>query len=87
MNLRIWSKKGIAGGRVPFYPLSLLLSALMDFTSLLDCCGWIVMMCQIVFKRITVDTFEGLSFSVCFGTFLDLVWIFIFTFVYLMGVI
>ena len=29
----------------------------------------------------------GLSSSACFGTFLDLVWIFIFTFVYLMGVI
>lgn len=42
---------------------------------------------QIFFKAITVDTFRRLVCFSLFWHFLDLVWIFIFTFVYLMGVL
>lgn len=49
---------------------------------------WIlVMMAQIAYKGVTVDTFRRLVVFSLFWHFLDLVWIFIFTFVYLMGVI
>jgi cytochrome o ubiquinol oxidase subunit 3 len=47
----------------------------------------IVMMGQIYFKGITVFTFRRLVIFGMFWHFLDLVWIFIFTFVYLMGVL
>jgi cytochrome o ubiquinol oxidase subunit III len=47
----------------------------------------IVLMLQVFFKGITVDTFRRLVVFSLFWHFLDLVWIFIFTFVYLMGVI
>lgn len=47
----------------------------------------IILMCQIVFKGLTVTTFRRLVCFSMFWHFLDLVWIFIFTFVYLMGVI
>lgn len=47
----------------------------------------IVMMAQIHFRGITVFTFRRLVIFGMFWHFLDLVWIFIFTFVYLMGVI
>lgn len=53
-------------------------------------CGllWmVVLMGQIYFSGITVDTFRRLVVFSLFWHFLDLVWIFIFTFVYLMGVI
>ncbi len=53
-------------------------------------CGllWmIVMLGQIAFKGITVTTFRRLICFNMFWHFLDLVWIFIFTFVYLMGII
>jgi len=46
-----------------------------------------VMMGQIHYAGITVDTFRRLSVFSLFWHFLDLIWIFIFTFVYLMGVI
>ncbi len=46
-----------------------------------------VMMLQVGFAGITVDTFRRLVIFSMFWHFLDLVWIFIFTFVYLMGVI
>lgn len=47
----------------------------------------IVMMAQVSFLGITVITFRRLVVFSLFWHFLDLVWIFIFTFVYLMGVI
>lgn len=47
----------------------------------------VVMMGQIGYKGVTVDTFRRLVVFSLFWHFLDLVWIFIFTFVYLMGVI
>lgn len=46
-----------------------------------------VMMLQVHFQGITTDTFRRLVIFSLFWHFLDLVWIFIFTFVYLMGVI
>jgi cytochrome o ubiquinol oxidase subunit III len=45
------------------------------------------MMGQIFFQAITLDTFRRLVVFSLFWHFLDLVWIFIFTFVYLMGVL
>lgn len=51
-------------------------------------CFWmLVMMFQVGFMGITMDTFRRLVIFGLFWHFLDLVWIFIFTFVYLMGVI
>lgn len=47
----------------------------------------LVMMVQVFWHGITVDTFRRLVVFSIFWHFLDLVWIFIFTFVYLMGVI
>lgn len=47
----------------------------------------LVMMGQILYRGITVFTFRRLVVFGMFWHFLDLVWIFIFTFVYLMGVI
>lgn len=47
----------------------------------------LVMMAQVFFLGIDVDTFRRLAVFSLFWHFLDLVWIFIFTFVYLMGVI
>lgn len=48
---------------------------------------WIlVMLFQVAKAGITVDTFRRLVVFSMFWHFLDLVWIFIFTFVYLMGV-
>lgn len=50
--------------------------------------GWmLVMMVQVFLEGVTVDTFRRLVVFSLFWHFLDLVWIFIFTFVYLMGVI
>lgn len=46
-----------------------------------------VMLAQLTFFGITVDTFRRLAIFGMFWHFLDLIWIFIFTFVYLMGVI
>lgn len=46
----------------------------------------IVMFFQVLFMSITVDTFRRLVIFSMFWHFLDLVWIFIFTIVYLMGV-
>lgn len=46
-----------------------------------------VMIAQVFFLGITIDTFRRLVVFSMFWHFLDLVWIFIFTFVYLMGVI
>lgn len=46
-----------------------------------------VMMVQVYWQGINVDTFRRLIVFGMFWHFLDLVWIFIFTFVYLMGVI
>lgn len=46
-----------------------------------------VMMGQLLVKGVTVDTFRRLVVFNMFWHFLDLVWIFIFTFVYLIGVI
>ncbi len=46
-----------------------------------------VMLAQVLFLGITIDTFRRLVLFSMFWHFLDLVWIFIFTFVYLMGVI
>jgi cytochrome o ubiquinol oxidase subunit 3 len=46
-----------------------------------------VMMVQIFLLGVTIDTFRRLVVFSLFWHFLDLVWIFIFTFVYLMGVI
>jgi len=47
----------------------------------------IVLMVQILVMGITVNTFRRLVIFSLFWHFLDLIWIFIFTFVYLMGVI
>ena len=47
----------------------------------------IVMMIQVAFLGVTTVTFRRLAVFSLFWHFLDLVWIFIFTFVYLMGVI
>lgn len=47
----------------------------------------IVIMAQLFFDGVTVNTFRRLVVFSMFWHFLDLVWIFIFTFVYLMGVI
>ncbi len=44
-----------------------------------------IMMAQIFFLGITIDTFRRLVVFSLFWHFLDLVWIFIFTFVYLIG--
>lgn len=46
-----------------------------------------VMMVQVYLAGINVDTFRRLAVFSLFWHFLDLIWIFIFTFVYLMGVI
>lgn len=46
-----------------------------------------VVMIQVFLSGVTVDTFRRLVVFSMFWHFLDLVWIFIFTFVYLMGVI
>jgi len=50
-------------------------------------CWLAVMIAQLFFKGITVETFRRLVVFSLFWHFLDLVWIFIFTFVYLMGVL
>lgn len=47
----------------------------------------IVMMGQVYWTGINVDTFRRLAIFSLFWHFLDLIWIFIFTFVYLIGVI
>lgn len=47
----------------------------------------VVMMAQVFWQGITVNTFRRLVIFSLFWHFLDLVWVFIFTFVYLMGVI
>lgn len=47
----------------------------------------IVMLLQVSFNSITLDTFRRLVIFSMFWHFLDLVWIFLFTIVYLMGVI
>lgn len=47
----------------------------------------IVMMSQLFWLGLTIDTFRRLVIFSLFWHFLDVVWIFIFTFVYLMGVI
>ena len=47
----------------------------------------IVMLAQFFFQGITANTFRRLTVFSLFWHFLDLVWIFIFTFVYLMGVV
>lgn len=46
-----------------------------------------VMMGQVIWQGVNVNTFRRLVVFSMFWHFLDLVWIFIFTFVYLMGVI
>lgn len=46
-----------------------------------------VVISQLLFQGITVDTFRRLVIFSLFWHFLDLIWIFIFTLVYLMGVI
>lgn len=46
-----------------------------------------VMILQVVYKGITTTTFRRLVVFSLFWHFLDVIWIFIFTFVYLMGVI
>lgn len=46
-----------------------------------------VMMFQVFWSGVTIDTFRRLVVFSLFWHFLDLIWIFIFTFVYLMGVI
>ncbi|MBA3237944.1 MAG: cytochrome o ubiquinol oxidase subunit III [Parachlamydiaceae bacterium] len=49
---------------------------------------WIVVMIgQILWQGINITTFRRLAIFSLFWHFLDLIWIFIFTFVYLMGVI
>jgi len=49
---------------------------------------WIlVLAAQVIYQGITSDTFRRLVIFSMFWHFLDLVWIFIFTFVYLLGVI
>lgn len=47
----------------------------------------VVMIAQVFWNGINVDTFRRLAVFSLFWHFLDLIWIFIFTFVYLMGVI
>ena len=47
----------------------------------------LVMMAQLFWQGIVPETFRRLAVFSLFWHFLDLVWIFIFTFVYLMGVI
>lgn len=47
----------------------------------------LVMMAQVAFMGITAITFRRLVLFNLFWHFLDLIWIFIFTFVYLMGVV
>lgn len=48
---------------------------------------WIIVMIgQLLYYGITVDTFRRMAIFSMFWHFLDLIWIFIFTFVYLMGV-
>lgn len=47
----------------------------------------LVMIAQIGVSGVTVDTFRRLAIFALFWHFLDLIWIFIFTFVYLMGVL
>jgi cytochrome o ubiquinol oxidase subunit III len=47
----------------------------------------LVMMTQVFLCGVTVDTFRRLAIFSLFWHFLDLIWIFIFTFVYLMGVL
>ncbi len=47
----------------------------------------LVMMGQVAKAGVTIDTFRRLVVFSLFWHFLDLVWIFIFTFVYLMGVL
>jgi len=47
----------------------------------------VVMMAQVFSVGVTIDTFRRLVCFSLFWHFLDLIWIFIFTFVYLMGVI
>ena len=47
----------------------------------------VVVMTQVWWQGITVDTFRRLVVLSMFWHFLDLIWIFIFTFVYLIGVI
>lgn len=47
----------------------------------------IVIMAQVALKGITVITFRRLIIFSLFWHFLDVIWVFIFTFVYLMGVI
>lgn len=46
-----------------------------------------VVMAQVYFTGVNVNTFRRLAVFSLFWHFLDLIWIFIFTFVYLMGVI
>lgn len=49
---------------------------------------WLIVMAgQIFYQKINKDTFRRLVLFSLFWHFLDLVWIFIFTFVYLMGVV
>lgn len=47
----------------------------------------VVVMVQLFVNGVTIDTFRRLVVFSLFWHFLDLVWIFIFTFVYLMGVL
>lgn len=47
----------------------------------------VVMMAQLFIQGVTVDTFRRLAVFSLFWHFLDLIWIFIFTFVYLLGVL
>lgn len=50
--------------------------------------AWLaVMIAQILWQGVTVTTFRRLVIFSLFWHFLDLIWVFIFTFVYLMGVI
>jgi len=46
-----------------------------------------VMFAQVYWQGVTIDTFRRLVLFSLFWHFLDLIWIFIFTFVYLLGVI
>ena len=86
MNLHILFMKETAGGEALFF---LLLYACRHawpsrfYRAVLD--GRV--MVQVLIVGITVDTFRRLVVFSLFWHFLDLVWIFIFTFVYLMGVI
>lgn len=47
----------------------------------------LVMIGQVIYQGINMDTFRRLVLFSLFWHFLDLIWIFIFTFVYLMGVL